>query len=91
MAPGIDEIMRRFDKVMTIESNWCDRSQDELIDEDNRRYSALAMLLRARYLVDVDCWSEVRGQPIKPGAICQVMRERLDPHDATGGKQPPRG
>jgi 2-oxoglutarate/2-oxoacid ferredoxin oxidoreductase subunit alpha len=28
------------------------------------------MLLRARYLVDVDCWSEVRGQPIKPGSVC---------------------
>ncbi len=25
------------------------------------------MMLRARYLVDVDCWSEARGQPIKPG------------------------
>ena len=52
---------------MTIESNWSDRPEDEIIDETNRRYSALAMLLRARYLVDVDCWSEVRGQPIKPG------------------------
>ena len=51
---------------MTIEGNWCDRPEDELIDENNRRYSALAMLLRSRYLVDVDCWSEVRGQPIKP-------------------------
>ena len=29
------------------------------------------MLLRARYLVDVDCWTEVRGQPIKPGTIVQ--------------------
>ena len=35
------------------------------------------MLLRARYLVDVDCWSEVRGQPIKPGAIRRVLLEKL--------------
>jgi 2-oxoglutarate ferredoxin oxidoreductase subunit alpha len=35
------------------------------------------MLLRARYLVDVDCWSEVRGEPIKPSTICQVIRTRL--------------
>jgi len=91
MAPGIDDIMRRFDKVMTIESNWSDRVQDRFIDEHNRRHAALAMLLRARYLVDIDCWGQVRGAPIKPGAICQVIRERLDPHDATRGKQPPRG
>ncbi len=78
MPPGIKEVMQRFKKVMTIESNWCDRPEDEIIDETNRRYSALAMLLRARYLVDVDCWSEVRGQPIKPGTLCQVLREKLD-------------
>ena len=59
--------MQRFKKVMTIEGNWSDDPNDEIIDENNRRYSALAMLLRSRYLVDVDCWSEVRGQPIKPG------------------------
>jgi 2-oxoglutarate ferredoxin oxidoreductase subunit alpha len=39
--------------------------------------SALAMLLRARYLVDVDCWTEVRGQPIKPGTIYDVLQRRL--------------
>lgn len=91
MAPGIDEIMRRFDKVLTIESNWSDRPQDQFIDQHNRRYSALAMLLRSRYLIDVDCWTQVRGAPIKPGAICQVIRERLDINDTTGGTRPPRG
>jgi 2-oxoglutarate ferredoxin oxidoreductase subunit alpha len=69
--------MQRFKKVMTIEGNWSDRPEDQLIDESNRRYSALAMLLRARYLVDVDCWSEVRGQPIKPATIRQVLLKRL--------------
>ncbi len=77
MAPGIKEVMGRFKRVMTIESNWSDRPDDELIDETNRRYSAVAMLLRARYLVDVDCWSQVRGQPIKPSAICDVIRKKL--------------
>jgi len=48
-----------------------------LIDNDNRRYSALAMMLRARYLVDVDCWTQARGQPIKPGSIAQALRARL--------------
>ena len=50
---------------------------DEIIDAENRRYSELAWLLRARYLVDVDCWSEVRGQPIKPGTIVRAIRQRL--------------
>ncbi len=71
MPSGIKEIMQRFGKVMTVESNWSDRPGDELIDEENRRYSALAMMLRSRYLVDVDCWSEARGQPIKPGDVLQ--------------------
>jgi 2-oxoglutarate ferredoxin oxidoreductase subunit alpha len=77
MSPGIKEAMAGFKKVMTIENNWCDRPEDELIDETNRRYSALAMLLRSRYLVDVDCWSQVRGQPIKPSAIYQVIQSKL--------------
>ena len=79
LPPGIKQIMQRFKHVMTIESNWSDRPEDEIIDEDNRRYSALAMLLRARYLVDVDCWSEVRGAPITPSTICRVMLEQLKP------------
>src|ERR1700690_1481614 len=77
MAPGIKEIMQRFKKVITIEGNWSDDPKDEIIDESNRRYSALAMLLRSRYLIDVDCWSEVRGQPIKPNTIQRVILEKL--------------
>ena len=77
LPPGIKEAMQRFKRVMTVESNWSDLPDDKLIDETNRRYSALAILLRARYLVDVDCWSEVKGQPIKPGTIYGVLRERL--------------
>ena len=77
MAPGIKEIMQRFKKVITIEGNWSDDPNDEIIDESNRRYSALAMLLRSRYLIDVDCWSEVRGQPITPSTIQRVILEKL--------------
>ena len=77
LPPGIKEIMQGFKKVMTIESNWSDRPEDKIIDENNRRYSSVAILLRSRYLVDVDCWSEVRGQPIKPGTIRRVMIEQL--------------
>ena len=78
LPAGIKEAMQRFKQVMTIENCWSDHPEEELIDETNRRYSALAMLLRARYLVDVDCWTEVRGQPIKPGTMCRVIREKLN-------------
>ncbi len=78
MPSGIREILQKFGKVMTVESNWSDRREDELIDEDNRRYSALALLLRSRFLVDVDCWSEARGQPIKPGDVVEAIRAKLN-------------
>jgi 2-oxoglutarate ferredoxin oxidoreductase subunit alpha len=77
LPPGIKSVMQGFKQVMTIESNWSDRPEDDIIDEDNRRYSALALLLRSRYLIDVDCWSQVRGQPIKPSTICRVIRDKL--------------
>ncbi len=76
---GLRQIMQRFGQVMTVEGNWSDRPEDAIIDQDNRRYSALALLLRARTLVDVDCWSEVKGQPIKPGSIRRALLDKLDP------------
>ncbi|MEI7679274.1 MAG: 2-oxoacid:acceptor oxidoreductase subunit alpha [Betaproteobacteria bacterium] len=86
LPPGIGEAMRRFKKVITIEANWSDRPGDEIIDENNRRYSALAILLRSRFLVDIDCWSEVKGQPIKPSTICEVIRNQLKPAKAPRAK-----
>ena len=77
MASGLKEIMQKFKKVITIEGNWSDDPKDAIIDENNRRFSAVAMLLRSRYLVDVDCWTEVRGQPIKPNTIERVLLEKL--------------
>jgi len=77
MPSGIQEMMAKFDKVMTVEIGWCDSFEDGVIDSDNRRYSNLAWLLRGRFLRDVDCWCEVKGQPIKPGTVEKVIRERL--------------
>ena len=77
LPPGLKEIMRRFKQVITIENNWSDRLEDPIIDEENRRYSQLAMLLRSRTLIDIDCWTEAKGQPLKPSTICAVVRERL--------------
>ncbi|MDP1900299.1 MAG: 2-oxoacid:acceptor oxidoreductase subunit alpha [Rubrivivax sp.] len=78
LPSGIREILKRFKHVISIEGNWSDSLQDEIIDEDNRRYSQLAIMLRSRYLVDIDCWSEARGQPIKPGSVVEVALNRLN-------------
>ena len=72
------ELMEGFEQVLVVENNWSDDIRNELMDEDNRRFSSLALLLRARYLVDVDCWTECRGQPLKPGAVTAAVRERMN-------------
>jgi 2-oxoglutarate ferredoxin oxidoreductase subunit alpha len=77
MPPGIGEILRRFRRVITVEMSFCDDPAQALIGPDNRRYSALAWLLRARFLVDVDCYSEVTGQPIKPASIERMLLKKL--------------
>lgn len=78
MASGIGDILKKYDRVMTVEVSWCDDLKDEIITPDNRRFSNLAWLLRGRFLVDVDCWCEVKGQPIKPGTIERMLREKLN-------------
>jgi len=83
MPSGIREILARFRQVVTIENNWSDPTDAELIDADNRRYSELATLLRARFLVDVDCWSEVKGQPLKPATVERVILDRLAATEAS--------
>ena len=78
MASGIGDILKRFKHLIAVEGNWSDRLDDPLIDADSRRYSALAMMLRSRFLVDVDCWTQSRGQPIKPAAVVSALRAKLD-------------
>ncbi|MDP6449954.1 MAG: 2-oxoacid:acceptor oxidoreductase subunit alpha [Lentisphaeria bacterium] len=83
MASGIDEILQKFKQVVTVEINFSDDPAEPLINRDNRRYASLAWLLRARYLVDIDCWSNVHGQPIKPAAIQAMIRTRLEDRQTT--------
>jgi 2-oxoglutarate ferredoxin oxidoreductase subunit alpha len=77
MASGIKEIMQKFKRVFTVEMNYSDSYEDEIINPDNRRYGNLALLLRYRYLLDIDCWSRVGAQPIKPREIEEVIYHRL--------------
>ncbi len=77
LEPGLKEIFSGFKKVMTIEINYSDEPNAPMIDEDNRRYSQLANVLRAHTLMDIDCWSKVPGHPLQPGMIGDVIDSRL--------------
>ena len=78
LEPGLKGIFLRFRKVMTIEINYSDAPQAPGITETSRRYGQLAWLLRAHTLLDIDCWSQVRGQPLQPAAIYQVIKRQMD-------------
>jgi 2-oxoglutarate ferredoxin oxidoreductase subunit alpha len=61
---------------MTVEINYGDDPTDPFIDRESRRFSQLSSLLRIRTLVDVDCWSRVPGEPLKPGDILSAIRRK---------------
>jgi 2-oxoglutarate ferredoxin oxidoreductase subunit alpha len=77
LEPGLKRIFERFRKVMTVEINYSDEPGEPFITEESRRYGQLCWMLRAHTLVDVDCWTRVPGEPLRPGRILQVIRERL--------------
>jgi len=83
LEPGLLDIFGRFRKVMTVEINYSDEPGDPYITEENRRRGQLAWLLRAQTLVDVDCWTRVLGEPLRPGAILRAIKQKM--HAEGGG------
>jgi 2-oxoglutarate/2-oxoacid ferredoxin oxidoreductase subunit alpha len=77
LQPGLKELFGRFNRVMTVEINYSDDPTAPYITPENRRYGQLAMLLRAQTLVDVDCWTRVIGEPLRPGAILTAIKGRM--------------
>jgi 2-oxoglutarate ferredoxin oxidoreductase subunit alpha len=77
LAPGMRDILARFARVMTIEADGPPSPRTRCSGADQRRHSALALMLRARFLRDIGCWSEARGTPIRPADICRVVRAAL--------------
>ncbi|MEJ2503049.1 MAG: 2-oxoacid:acceptor oxidoreductase subunit alpha [Gemmatimonadota bacterium] len=77
MEPGLKEIFSKFDRVMTVEINYSDDAGDPYITDENRRYGQLAWLLRAQTLVDVDSWTRVLGEPLRPKVIHEAVVSRL--------------
>ncbi|NVJ87471.1 MAG: 2-oxoacid:acceptor oxidoreductase subunit alpha [Algoriphagus sp.] len=78
MEPGLKDIFSKFKKVMTVEINYSDTVGNPLITEENRRYSQLAWYLRAQTLTDIDCLSNVYGQPMSPIQILQRLEKELN-------------
>jgi 2-oxoglutarate ferredoxin oxidoreductase subunit alpha len=77
LEPGLTEIMKRFDQVVAVEINYSDPPDAPYITSENRRRGQLATLLRAATLVDIDSWTRVPGEPLRPGSIAEAIRDRL--------------
>ena len=77
LEPGLKAIFARFRKVCAVEINYSDAPDDPFITDENRRRGQLTWLLRAATLVDVDCWTRVPGEPLRPGSILDAIRERM--------------
>ena len=93
LQPGIREAFARFKKVMTVELNYSDDLNAPFITPENRRPGQLAWLLRAATLTDVDCWTRVPGEPLRPGAIAEAIETKLaeDRSEPNASSQPVRG
>ncbi len=77
LEPGIKQIFKKFKSVITVEINYSDEPEHPMIPRDQRRHAQLATLLRGHTLMDVDSWSNVHGQPIRPGLIYGEIARRL--------------
>ncbi len=77
LEPGLKAIFARFARVCAVEINYSDEPGDPFITDENRRRGQLTWLLRATTLVDVDCWTRVPGEPLRPGSIVDAIRERM--------------
>lgn len=77
LVSGLEEIFKRFKKVLTVEINYSDKPGAPMVTPENRRYAQLATLLRSQTLYDVDCFSNVHGQPISPSLILDKIKEEI--------------
>jgi 2-oxoglutarate ferredoxin oxidoreductase subunit alpha len=71
MPADLGEILRRYDRVICPEMNL----------------GQLSMLLRAKYLIDVESHTQVRGLPFRAAELAAVIQEVIDRTDnpATAG------
>ena len=64
MPADLGEVLRRYDRVVCPEMNL----------------GQLALLLRAKYLVDVESHTQVRGLPFRAAELAAVIQDVIDSH-----------
>jgi len=79
LQPGIKEICSHFKKVITVELNYSDASDDLHVTPENRRRGQLALLLRAELLVDIGSWGKVPGAPLRPAFLVEHVIKKYTP------------
>ncbi len=77
LPEGLGKMFSRFKQVLTVEINYSDAPDAPHMTPEARRHAQLAKLLRNRTLVDIDSWSNVHGQPLRPGQIYDEIARRL--------------
>ncbi len=82
MEPGLKAIFERFQQVVTVEINYSDSTRTPILPGEPRRYAQLASVLRTHTLMDIDCYSNVYGQPLRPGQVYEEIVRRLTPAQA---------
>jgi 2-oxoglutarate/2-oxoacid ferredoxin oxidoreductase subunit alpha len=91
LEPGLREIFARFRRVMTVEINYSDEPDAPFVTEENRRRGQLSWLLRAHTLVDVDCWTRVLGEPLRPGKILEAIKAKSTQYPVPSSQERPLG
>ncbi len=87
LPPGLEAIFQRFKHVVTVEINYSDPPE---LPVEVRRQGQLAWLLRAHLRkLDIRCWSNVAGQPIRPGQIHDEIKRRFATFGLTAGPPAP--
>jgi 2-oxoglutarate ferredoxin oxidoreductase subunit alpha len=77
IVPGLTEIFSQFKKVLTVEINYSDKLGDPMVTQENRRYAQLAWYLRAKTQCDIECFSNVHGQPMNSGKVLKMIKDEL--------------
>lgn len=79
LEPGIAEACARFKRIISVELNYADGSDDLDNVEPGRRIGQMATILRAQLLIDVESWGRVPGAPLRPNFLLEDIIKRYIP------------
>lgn len=79
LEPGIKAACERFKRVISIELNYADGSDDLDNVTEGRRVGQMATILRSQLLVNVESWGKVPGAPLRPNFLLNDIIKRYIP------------